>query len=130
MTDNISSFLDKDFADNDEWTIECFVDELFLSLVKIKEPITNDNGKTLHVRKYYRQARDILKWIPISKPPPDFIISISDLPQRILQEFEKVTDNDMIAYIVTQAVGRIFENMDFEYYHLSIARNLRVRFEK
>jgi hypothetical protein len=34
-----------------------------------------------------------------------------------------------VQYVVAQAVGRIFENLDFEYYHLSIAKNLRVRFE-
>jgi hypothetical protein len=126
---NISSSLDKTFPE-EEWTTECSVDELLLSLAGVRECFTNDSDRIIHVRKYYRLARAILKWVPISKPPPDFIINISDLPQRILQEFEKVTDNDTMTYILTQAVGRIFENLNFEYYHLSIARNLRVRLEK
>src|SRR6188472_1705710 len=103
---SISSSPDKSFP-NEEWTAECFVDELLLSLAGIRECITNVDGRIIHVRKYYRRARDILKWIPVSKPSPDFIINISDLPQRILQEFEKVTDSDTRAYIVTEAVGRI-----------------------
>jgi hypothetical protein len=106
------------------------VDELFLSLAKIKECITNDKGTTVYVRKYYRQARKLLKWIPISRPAPVFIINISDLPERILAEFKRLTEKDTRAYVLTQAVGRIFENLDFELYHMSIARNLRVGFER
>jgi hypothetical protein len=81
------------------------------------------------VRKYYRRARDILKWIPISKPAPVFIINISDLPQSILKELEQVKDTETITYILTQGAGRIFENLAFKCYHMSIARNLRVGFE-
>lgn len=128
---NDTSNEDKGFAhDNDEWTSECLVDELFFSLVKVRECITNNKGRTIHIRKYYRRARDILKLIPISKPAPVFIINISDLPQRIIKEIERVTENDARAYILTQAVGRIFENIDFKRYHLSIAKNLRVGFER
>ncbi len=123
--------IDIDLAsENGDWTIECFVDKLFLSLAKTRECITNYKGETIHVKKYYRRARDILKIIPIRRPPPIFIINISDLPQRIIDEFETVTDIKTRTYVITQAVGRIFENLDFEYYHISIARNLRVGFEK
>ena len=112
------------------WTIDYFVDDLFLSLVNEKECVTNGEGKTIHVRKYYRRAREIIKSIPIWRPPPIFIFNISDLPERIIKEFEAVTDDKTRAYVLTQAVGRIFENLDFEHYHLSIARNLCVGFEK
>ena len=116
--------------DKDEWTIEYFVDQLFLSLAGTKEHVTNGKDETLHVKKYYRRARDILKFVAIRRPPPIFIINISDLPKRIIDEFEAVTDDKTRAYVLTQAVGRIFENLDFEHYHLSIARNLCVGFEK
>lgn len=123
--------IDIGFAgESDDWTIEYFVDRLFLSLAKTRECITNDKGETIRVKKYYRRARDILKLVPIWRPPPIFIINISDLPERIIDEFEAVTDIKTRTYVITQAVGRIFENLDFEYYHISIARNLRVGFEK
>jgi hypothetical protein len=127
---NDASNEDKGFADdNEEWTTECLIDELFFSLVKIREYITNSKGRKIRVPKYYRRARDILKWIPISRPAPVFIINISDLPERILKELKQVKESDARAYILTQAVGRIFENVDFKCYHLSIARNLCVGFE-
>jgi len=68
--------------------------------------------------------------IPIRRPPPIFIISILDLPDRIINEFKAVTDVKIRTYVLSQAVGRIFENLDFNYYHLSVARNLCVGFEK
>jgi hypothetical protein len=113
------------------WTIECTVDELSLCLSGTKETITNDKGRSILVKKYYSQARQLMKWIPIAKPPPDFIINISDLTSRKLKEeiANLVHHPKTMQYVLTQAVGRIFENLDFEYYHLSIAKNLRVRFE-
>jgi hypothetical protein len=129
---NDASNEDKGFADdNEEWTTECLIDELFFSLAKKREYITtNSKGRKIHVRKYYRRARDILKWIPVSRPAPVFIINISDLPERILKELKLVKESGARAYILTQAVGRIFENLDFKCYHSSIARNLRVGLDK
>jgi hypothetical protein len=125
---NISTSLDKPFP-NEEWTTECFVDRVFLELVQVQETV-NNKDKEIHVRKYYRQARDLFKWIPIAKPSPAFIIYISDLTPQLKAQIEQlITSPDNLRYILTQAVGRIFENLDFEYYHLSIARNLHVRFE-
>jgi hypothetical protein len=112
------------------WTIECIVDNLLVRLAEVRETI-NNNGKEIHVRKYYRQARELSKWIPIAKPSPAFIICISDLTPQLRTQIEQlITSPDNLRYVLTQAVGRIFENLDFEYYHLSIARNLHVRFEK
>lgn len=116
----------------DFWTLEYFVDKIFLRLVEVKETVHNGD-KEIHVKKYYRQARELFKWIPIAKPSPAFIIYISDLTQEIKTQIEQLmatSSPDNLRYVLTQAVGRIFENLDFEYYHLSIARNLRVRIEK
>ena len=133
--DNASS-IDKDLSD-DEWTIEYTIDKLYLCLAGIRRIVTDckkdddDDNRSIHFRKYYHQARMLMKWIPIAKPPPEFVIDISDLPPRLAKELqEKITDNRTRRYVATQAAGRIFENLDFEYYHLSIARNLCVRFEK
>ena len=91
----------------------------------------DDKDKEIHVRKYYRQARELIYRIPVWKPSPAFIIYISDLTPELKAQIEQlITSPDNLRYVLTQAVGRIFENLDFEYYHLSIARNLRVRLEK
>jgi hypothetical protein len=113
------------------WTIECLVDQLFLNLCRSRQTITNNSGRTITIRKYYAQARELMKWIPIARlPSNEFVINISDIIPAIREEIESVANSPKtLQYILTQAVGRIFENLDFEYYHLSIARNLRVRFE-
>jgi hypothetical protein len=123
------------FIVNDEvWSTECAVDELQLDLCRAKEEIAIDRGfyvnghrsiKTLTVHKYYRQARKLMKWFP-----PDFVINVSDLSPKLIKELEaRLDDPPTFGYILNQAVGRIFENLDFNLYHLSIARNLRVRLE-
>jgi hypothetical protein len=120
------------------WSIECLVDELQLILCKVVEHITftieNDGWgqsktKTLTVHKYYRQARELMKWIPVAKPP-EFVINASDLSPKIIEELEDRVDHlPTLRYIFKEAVGRIFENLDFDRYHLTIARNLRVRID-
>jgi hypothetical protein len=121
----------KEEETKEEWTIEYLVDQLFLNLVKIKGTITDSKGKTMHVRKYYRQAQQLMRWIPLAmQPSNEFVIFDNDLSPRIRKDIESIISTPTtLHYVLTQAVGRIFENLDFEYYHLSVARNLRVRIE-
>jgi hypothetical protein len=126
-------------VDEEVWSIECTVDELQLDLCKTKEEIMIDRGfyvngqrsvKTLTVHKYYRQARELMKRIPIARPPPEFVINTSDLSPKLIEELEARLDNPpTFAYILKAAAGRIFENLDFNRYHQSIARSLKVRLE-
>ena len=112
----------------EQWTTECLVDELFLHLTAIKEIITDCNGREIPARKYCRQAKELSRWIPIARPAPDFIVNISDLTPRLKSELTSIADNPRtLQYVLMHAVARIFENLDFEYYHLSIAKNLKVR---
>lgn len=108
------------------------VDQLFLDLVKTKEIVSCNNGKTIPVRKYYRQARQLMYWIPVVKlPSNEFIVFVSDLSPRVRKHLESViVTPTTLRYVLTQAIGRIFENLDFDYYHLSVAQNLRVRLEE
>ena len=97
------------------FTTEALIDNLFLDLVGVKETFTNkQNGKQVTVRKYYRQARDLMKWIPIAKPIPPFIIYISDLTLQVKKELEELatTAPDDLSYMLRQAAGRIFENLN------------------
>lgn len=118
-------------GEEEKWTIECIVDEVFLNLAGTTEIITiEENSRSIPVRKYYRQARELMKWIPIARPSPEFIINICDLTPKVRKGIESILSyRETMQYVITQAVGRIFENLDFEYYNLSVARNLRVRFE-
>jgi hypothetical protein len=125
--DSHKSFDDQ--KEEPEWTIECLIDELSLNLASTKETITNDKGRAITIRKYYSQARQLMKWIPVARlPSNEFVINICDLAPKVIKEIESVIDSPRtLQYVLTQAVGRIFENLDFEYYHTSIAKNLRVK---
>jgi hypothetical protein len=124
-------------VDREVWSIECTIEELELDLSKVAENIASPNGdsgqgmKTLTVHKYYQQAKDLMKWIPIARPVPEFVIYAKDLSPIVIEELESRIDDDLrtLRYIVKQAVGRMFENLDHAYFHLSIARYLRVRIE-
>jgi len=110
------------------WTREKLIDELFLHLMRIQEIVTNDNGDKITVRKYPRLAAELGRYIPIAKPTPEYIIDKSDLNDRLRKELlEEITSEEARQYVLKEAVGRIFENLNFERYHLSIARNLKVR---
>ena len=125
-------------VDEEVWSIECTVDELQLDLCRAKEVITVDQGfyvngqryvRTLTVHKYYRQARELMKWIPIARPPLAFVINTSDLSLKLIKELEAWINHPTFSYILKEAAGRIFENLDFSRYHQSIARCLKVRLE-
>lgn len=141
---NISNFTKKEKEekvsgnkDREAWSIECTIDELLLDLCRTEEVITyttEDNGwshqktKTLHVRKYYKQAKDLMRWIPIARPVPEFVINECDLSPKVIEELEARIDYPgTLRDILNQAIGRLFEGLDFDCYHQSIARNLKVR---
>jgi hypothetical protein len=111
----------------DYWTEEFLIDKLFLQLAGTKI-IVEREGKSITVYKYYNEAFRLRKWIPIAKPTPQFIANIYDLDLRTVAEL-KVLDKDGAQYVLKQAIGRIFENIDSRQYHLSIARKLKVRFD-
>jgi hypothetical protein len=126
-------------VDEEVWSTECTVDELQLDLCRAIEQIMIDRGfyvdgrksvRILTVHKYYKRARELMKWLPIARPPPEFVINTSDLSPKLIEELEARLDNPpTFAYILKEAVGRIFENLDFNLYHQSVARSLRVRVE-
>jgi hypothetical protein len=110
------------------WTTQKLIDELVLHLARVSEIVINDSGDKITVRKYYRRAAELGRWIPIARPAPEYIVDISDLNDKLRKELlEEITSNDARQDVLKEAVGRIFENLNFERYHLSIARNLKVR---
>jgi hypothetical protein len=115
----------KEQLEQDLWTEECLIDEVFLRLAGTKSAVEH-NDKSITIHKYYNQAHRLGKWICIAKPVPVFIVNISDLTPRIIAELKALDDPE---YVLKSAVGRIFENIDFRQYHLSIAAKLKVRLQ-
>jgi hypothetical protein len=110
------------------WTTQKLIDELFLHLMHIEEIVTNDSGDKITVRKYPRLAAELGRYIPIARPTPEYVIDKSDLNDRLRKELlDEITSSDARQDVLREAIGRIFENLNFERYHLSIARNLKVR---
>jgi hypothetical protein len=106
-------------------TVEGLVDELTLHLAAIDEM----HGENDRRRKYYAQAQGLMYRIPVSRPTPAFVINLSDLTPRLLQELENCK-KPTLEYVIKSAVSRLFENLDYNYFHLSVARSLVVRLEK
>jgi hypothetical protein len=113
-----------DVKDREHWIEEYLIEEVFLRLAGTKILVKHD-GKHVTVYKYYHRAFQLRKWIPIAKPTPEFVIDASDLTVRLVSEL-KALDEDGSKYVLKQAVGHIFENIDSRQYHLSIARKLKV----
>jgi hypothetical protein len=108
------------------WTREGLIDDLFLQLCATWQTIRNDNGREIKVSKYYVQAWGLLASISVGEPPPYFEISLSDLPHELVGGLKN--EHGDREYIISRAIGRIFENVSPRVYHLSIARRLRWRF--
>lgn len=69
------------------WTLERLTDELTLQLAAVEEI----HGDNVRVRKYYAQASDLLYNIPIYRPALPFIINLSDLAERLVEELQECT---------------------------------------
>jgi hypothetical protein len=100
----------------DDCTIERTVDELYLRLMKV-------DGN-----HYEKQASDLMYRIPVHKPTPVFEIKISDLNQQVKKELDdRWNYKKEVDYILKEAIGRIFKNIDERYFLLSVKRLLQVR---
>ncbi len=111
----------------DRYTTEGLKDDIFLQMCFTKEEVTNNNGKQITISKYYLQAWELLPLISAGSPSPYFIINLSDLTPKLIRELRN--DKYNRDYVVSQAIGRIFENVSPKQYHLSLAKRLRWKFE-
>lgn len=116
------------YSDTSEWTTERLKDEFFLCLVKV----TGD--------KYYEQAKNLIFRIPLTQQYPrteeesvPFILDFEDLSSRVQSEFEQyctLYSKKRIGLLLKEIVIRLFENLDFEYAHMSVMRKLRIRIRR
>jgi hypothetical protein len=114
------------------WSTNYTIDHLKQHLATVSHSFILDNGKHVKSRKYYDQAFHLLK-IGAFKPALPFIIYLSDLENDsflIKELVEAGKDNETLGYVLRQAVGRIFEDINSELYHNSISKVLKVKIEK
>src|SRR5215469_10532201 len=88
-------------------------------------PAMAPRAKIYDNRKYYNQVHNLLK-LGAFKPVPHFPVSVSDLWPPLLKEL-RVLDKRDRNFVLKQAVGRIFEDVNSKLYHSSISRVLEVR---
>lgn len=123
------------------WTASYFQDRFSLDLTKVtcEIRIIGDNGltsKVIRYRKYYRQAIAKMYRIPLTEQHPKskeeaviFKIHFSDLTRRVQEEFLdycRLYDKKYVTIFLKQVVIRLFENLDFDYAHMSVMKKLRV----
>ncbi len=123
----------------DEWSDSYLVDNLkqHLATVELSKSKTqtdlldtpndkfNEKFCLISNRHYVNQAFHYLK-IGILSPVPEFLISLSDLSPKLVKELA-LLDKETREFVLKQAVGRIFEDINSKLYHNSISSVLNVR---
>ena len=106
---------------------QCYYDydlELDLS-INTKDP-TSIKKKIYDNRWYYYKAYHYQKLgLFLRKDAPPFKVSLLHLSPEIIYELSQLDDKDR-TFVLKQAVGRIFEDINFDLYHSSISANLEV----
>jgi hypothetical protein len=111
------------------WTTEYIVDRLFFEMTESIDDAQgwDDYQHKGQTKKYYDRARDAIK-MAAGRPSPIFIINITDLTTRLKRELSELKA-DTVDYIVTEAIGRVCENVNSKLYHLTLKKCLGWRFE-
>jgi hypothetical protein len=113
--------------DSSLWCTSYIIDQLKQHLANVRYTLINNEGETVEGRKYYDQAYRMQN-IGAFRPTPSFIIHLSDLTPKLIKEISEL-DNESRSFVLCQAVGRIFEDLNYELYHNSISKVLKVRLE-
>ena len=122
----------------DEWSNSCLVDNLKHHLSTVKLSKSKENTDLLDIendkfnsyfclisnRHYVNQAFHYLK-IGVLRPVPEFRVSLSDLSPRLVNELASLDPQDR-KFVLKQAVGRIFEDINPKLFHNSVSRVLKV----
>jgi hypothetical protein len=103
------------------WTTNRLEEELYLHLVKVNQRDENDGSIK---RKYVQQAKYLIYRIPLGRPTPSFIVSLTDLSDKIKSELEGL-DNQSLDEVMKDAIGRLFESINERYYLLSVKKLLK-----
>lgn len=115
-------------SENEFWSTSFLIDKLKQCLaMNAKLIINHETGQITEYRKYYIQALDMQR-IGALNPSmvPSFLIYLSDLPEKMKLELQKLEDQER-RFIILQVVARLFEDVNSRLYHTSISRVLKVR---
>jgi hypothetical protein len=122
----------------EKWTTEAVVDELAYRLCAFKIAAVactldfdrenydkyNENGYEIYVsNKYIKHAEQLIYRIPIWRPIPEFLVSLSDLTPRLraeLSQLLKAESYETVNYIMQHALAVIFECVNERYFQLSV----------
>jgi len=114
------------------WSISKIEDELVLNLssyydAEIKEENysninINSNIKEIIIKHpYQEQAKNILYKINLANRPLVFKIYINTLSPKLKEELNHLykTNEEVFYEIVTNSVKRLYESIDFQYFHMN-----------
>ena len=129
------------------WSLAAIVDEILISLLDTKavfcminsnkgfsdskwveEANRCNNGNGVSRRLYEQQAIYKMYRIPIYRPPPEFIVHLKHLDDRLKQELAKL-DKWSKDYVMKESIGRICEQVDKRFFLLSVKSLLKWRLE-
>jgi|SRR5215204_415128 len=132
------------------WSLAAIVDELTISLLdtKVVFCMLNSNQKPSKMsdpkeaeeayrynigsgvlrRLYEEQVRYKMYRIPVFTPPPIFVIYLKHLDERLKKELANL-DRETKDFVMKEAIGRIFEQVDRRFFLLSVKSLLRWRLE-
>jgi hypothetical protein len=139
----------REYDPNERWTGQKIRDELVLDLSNavsqnvVYNPVLYSNGISEEIQEKYRQgidypfkyqdqARKLLYRIPIDKPAPYYIIYLSDLDRKVKQQLKDLKasyTNKDYQHIISSAVDRMFESINYSYFRLSVAGLVKWRIE-
>jgi hypothetical protein len=118
---NIEKIKILNYKYNNPWSSSKKEDELFLHLSSYPETEILNKNEILIRHPYQEEAEFLLYQINLAKPIPNFIIFDCLLPKKLRQELIDVKNYDIEEFnrIVTNALKRLYESIDYEYFHLS-----------
>jgi hypothetical protein len=143
-----------DIDESQVWSLATTVDELFFSMMDVKVAfcILNshrktgflsegkrvpeilekferfNNGTGIPRRLYEEQAKYKMYRIPVFRPPPVFVVYLKHLDDRLKQELLGL-DRKTKDFVLREAIGRIFEQVDSRFFLLSVKALLQWRLE-
>ena len=111
------------------WTISKIEEELVFHLnsycdTEIREDVSsiNNNVKEIVIKHpYQEQAKSILYKINLANRPLVFNIYDNILSPKLKEELNHIyqTDKEIFNEIVTNSVKRLYESIDYQYFHIN-----------
>jgi len=95
---------------------------------KSEEAYRCNTGSGVLRRLYEEQARYKMYRIPVFRPPPIFIVYLKHLDDRLKKELANL-DRESKDFVMREAIGRIYEQVNKQFFLLSVKPLLKWRLE-